>query len=77
MEQITRITKENIRDMAWNLHNVSLTDEESALVQSRLEELWKDLEAMKALADQWSQFEPATTYDLTKEVTIWQTPIWS
>lgn len=66
MGRMTFFKKEILREMARTLYDMELTDEELALVQARLEELRKDLEAMEAFADQWAQFEPAETYPLTK-----------
>lgn len=63
---MTFFKKEILREMARTLYDMELTDEELALVQARLEELRKDLEAMEAFADQWAQFEPAETYPLPK-----------
>ena len=66
MGGMTFFKKEILREMARTLYDMELTDEELALVQTQLEELRKDLEAMEAFADQWAQFEPAEKYPLTK-----------
>ena len=66
MGGMTFFKKEILREMARTLYDMELTDEELTLVQTRLEELRKDLEAMEAFADQWAKFEPAETYPLTK-----------